>query len=464
MIGLTRFSLKRPVTLILAVITVLFFGLRSVMNAPMELNPEMSLPMMVVSTVYPGASPADIDELVSKKIEAEVSTLNGIKTVSVSSMENASTMLLQYEFGTNMDKAYINLKKVLDSVKSSLPKDAEEPNIIEIDMNAQSDIQLSIAGGTDGNLQDYVNTNIVPEFKKMSSVGSVSISGGQSSYIRIELIPEKLAQYNLAMSDIGNIISSADFSTPVGKVDYGRQSLSVSIGADYKDINRLKDIVIPLKTGDVIHLSDVANVYDALEEKNSLSRYNGEEVVSVAITKQQSSTSVEVSKQVNKVIEELKANNKDLTITTIFDSSKYIKESISDVFKTLIMAVILSMIVLFIFFNAKRRQRIIPIIPPKKNKSVEFVKSIGNLYLNEGESRDMMVKKAQYFLHRVRMELLIDTQKLDEEFINKLHLKTGKSIEKITEAVDFIKKSQQSQFILSNRDLIKMNRILDEIY
>ena len=310
MIGLTRFSLKRPVTLILAVITVLFFGLRSVMNAPMELNPEMSLPMMVVSTIYPGASPADIDELVSKKIESEVSTLTGIKTVSVSSMENASTMLLQYEFGTNMDKAYINLKKALDSVKSSLPKDAEEPNIIEIDMNAQSDIQLSIAGGTDGNLQDYVNTNIVPEFKKMSSVGSVSISGGQSSYIRIELIPEKLAQYNLAMSDIGNIISSADFSTPVGKVDYGRQSLSVSIGADYKDINRLKNIVIPLKTGDVIHLSDVANVYDALEEKNSLSRYNGEEVVSVAITKQQSSTSVEVSKQVNKVIEELKAKTR----------------------------------------------------------------------------------------------------------------------------------------------------------
>ena len=121
-------------------------------------------------------------------------------------------------------------------------------------------------------------------------------------------------------------------------------------------------------------------------------------------------------------------------------------------------------IALFIFFNAKRRQRIIPIIPPKQNKSVEFVKSIGNLYLNEGDSRDMMVKKAQYFLHRVRMELLIDTQKLDEEFINKLHLKTGESIEKITEAVDFIKKSQHSQFILSNRDLIKMNRILDEIY
>ena len=121
-------------------------------------------------------------------------------------------------------------------------------------------------------------------------------------------------------------------------------------------------------------------------------------------------------------------------------------------------------IVLFIFFNAKRRQRIIPIIPPKQNKSVEFVKSIGNLYLNEGDSRDMMAKKAQYFLHRVRMELLIDTQNLDEEFINKLHLKTGKSIEKITKAVDFIKKSQQSQFIISNRDLIKMNRILDEIY
>lgn len=120
-------------------------------------------------------------------------------------------------------------------------------------------------------------------------------------------------------------------------------------------------------------------------------------------------------------------------------------------------------ILLFIFFNIKRKQRIVPIIEPKKNKSVEFVKSIGNLYLNEGDFRDMMTKKAQYFLHKVRMELLVDTQNLDDKFIKMLHLKTGKSIEKIQEAVVLIKKAQDPYSFVTKEDLIKMNTLLDEI-
>ncbi|WP_373708726.1 hypothetical protein [Kaistella sp.] len=117
----------------------------------------------------------------------------------------------------------------------------------------------------------------------------------------------------------------------------------------------------------------------------------------------------------------------------------------------------------FIIFNAKRKQRIVPIIEPKKNKSVEFVKSIGNLYLQEGDFHDMMTKKAQYLLHRVRMDLLIDTKDLDEKFIHLLHLKTGKSVEKITEAVDLIKKGQDPYASVIQADLIRMNKLLDEI-
>ena len=304
-----------------------------------------------VSVVYPGASPADIDELVSKKIESQVSTLSGIDTVTINSMENVATVLLQYKYGTNMDKAYINLKKSLDSVKPDLPKDANDPNIMEINMSSQADMVLSVAGGSDGNLYDYVEATILPELRKISSVGDVSISGGQSSYVRIELLPEKMAQYNLTMNDVSGIVGSADFSMPSGKVDYGNQSLSVSVGADYKGVEKLKNVVIPLRSGDVIHLSDVANVYDALEKKSSLSRYDGQDVVSLSITKQQSATSVEVSDVVQKTIKQLEAYNQNLKITTISDNSKNIRDSISDVFQTFIMAVALSMIVLFIFFG-----------------------------------------------------------------------------------------------------------------
>ncbi|WP_419868924.1 DUF4350 domain-containing protein [Chryseobacterium sp. CT-SW4] len=125
--------------------------------------------------------------------------------------------------------------------------------------------------------------------------------------------------------------------------------------------------------------------------------------------------------------------------------------------------ILLGGLVLFIFFNAKRKQRIVPVIEPLKNTSVDFVKSIGNLYLQEGDFHDMMAKKAQYFLNKVRIDLLIDTQNLDEEFAKKLHLKTGKPMDMIREAINYIKKGQDPYASVMKEDLERMNRLLDEI-
>lgn len=125
--------------------------------------------------------------------------------------------------------------------------------------------------------------------------------------------------------------------------------------------------------------------------------------------------------------------------------------------------VLLGGLVLFIFFNAKRKQRIVPVIEPLKNTSLEFVKSIGNLYLQEGDFHDMMAKKAQYFLNKVRMELLIDTQNLDDEFAKKLQLKTGKPMEMINEAIHLIKKAQDPYAGVMKEDLVRINKLLDEI-
>lgn len=125
--------------------------------------------------------------------------------------------------------------------------------------------------------------------------------------------------------------------------------------------------------------------------------------------------------------------------------------------------VFLGGLVLFIFFNAKRKQRIVPVLEPLRNTSVDFVKSIGNLYLQEGNFHDMMAKKAQYFLNKIRMDLLIDTRNLDAEFANKLHLKTGKPIEMIDEAIALIRKGQDPYASVMKEDLVRMNKLLDEI-
>lgn len=120
-------------------------------------------------------------------------------------------------------------------------------------------------------------------------------------------------------------------------------------------------------------------------------------------------------------------------------------------------------LLLFAIFTAKRKQRIVPVIEPLRNKSVEFVRSVGNLYLQEGDFHDMMAKKAQYFLYKIRTELLIDTHILDENFIKKLHLKTGKPIERIQEAVEYINKAQNPNAQVQKKDLVRMNEVVDEI-
>ena len=351
MFGLTKLALKRPVTVILALITILYIGLQAIFGAKLELMPEMNFPMMVVSTTYIGVSPTDIDKLVTKPVEEGVSTLSGIKTVQGQSMENSSMVIVRYNYGTNMDKAYMDLKKQIDMIKSDLPKDANEPVIIQIDISGGSDIDLVVSKSSEANLYGYVTKNIVPEFEKNSTVSRVSVSGGQENYLRIQVLPEKLEQYNLDLNTIVELVKASNFNIPAGKVEYGSQDLNLSIGADYKDIEKIKNIIIPLKTGDVIKLSDIAKIDDVLAEKTSLSRYNSEDVVSISISKQQSASAVSLSRQVKSTINTLTNQNSDLEVRIINDNADSILSAIKSVFQTLILAVILSMIVLFIFFG-----------------------------------------------------------------------------------------------------------------
>jgi len=359
MVQLTKLAVKRPVTIVLCLITIVYFGIQSLLGARIELIPDIELPMLVMSTVYPGASPDDINELITSKQEDAIASLSGVDTVQTYSIVNVAVVLVQYEYGTNIDTAYINLKKAVDAIRSDLPDDAKEPTIMELDINSQPVVTLAISGDVNENLYNYVNNNIVPEFEKLSAVGEISVSGGQKNYVRIELQPEKLEQYQLNISQIGQIVGAADFTIPAGDVNVGKKTLDVSVGKSYDDTERLKKIPIALGNGSVIHLSDVAEVYEAVEDADSISRYNAEDIISIGVKKQQSATAIDVSDQIMKEIETLKLKNPLITYTVTHDSSEMIRDSIADVFQTVVSAVILSMIVLWLFCGDLRASLII---------------------------------------------------------------------------------------------------------
>ncbi len=185
--GLTKAVLKRPVTTVLVILCLIVFGLSSVLSSKMELMPEMEMPMMVVFTTYAGASPEDVSELVTKPIEDEIGTLSGVKSVTSYSQENISMVLLEYQYGTDMDKAYNDLKKKTDLLTATLPEDAEEPVVVEFNINDMATMTLSVNDDTADNLYNYVNErDCAGVWRDFLPWPTLTTSGGQEQYVQVE--------------------------------------------------------------------------------------------------------------------------------------------------------------------------------------------------------------------------------------------------------------------------------------
>ena len=347
--GVTRFVLKRPVTVLMALLCLIVFGISSVFNATLEQMPDMDQPMMIIMANYSGASPEDMDELVTQLIEDQVSTLEGVKSMSSTTSEGRSMIMLEYDYDTDMDEAYSDLTKSLNSIRD-LPDDVE-PTVMEMNNNAQASMMLTIANPSQENLYDYVDQKIVPELEKLSTVAEVSTMGGSSEYIKIELMSDMMDQYNVSINDIKSAMSAANLSYPSGSAESGNLDLSVSTLTQHDTLDELLEMPITVSGNKIIYLEDIAVVSYAEEQKGGVSRYNGEETISISLTKQQSSTAMDLSKQVQKIIKSLQNDDDDLTITVARDEADSIQDSLKDVAETMVMAVVISMIIIFLFFG-----------------------------------------------------------------------------------------------------------------
>ncbi len=349
--GITKFVLKKPVTTILAVLCLIIFGYQSITTATLELTPETEMPMMIVSTIYPGASPEDVNELISKPIEEAVSTLSGIDKVTVTSSEQSSIVMIQYDYEADIDDAYDELKKAIDTVERELPEDANTPAVLEINMNSSADISMVVENSKVDNISSYVDSEIIPELEKISTAAEVNVTGSETEYIQIELIEEMVNQYGLTMASISNDIAAANIAYPAGEASMGSQDLSVSTRMNFDTVELLKEIPLTTKTGGTIYLQDVANIVLTVEEVESIARYNGNQTVSIGITKQQSVTSMDLSEDVIEIIDAMMREDENLNITVVNDKADSILESILSVVETLFLAIVIAMIIIWLFFG-----------------------------------------------------------------------------------------------------------------
>lgn len=349
--NLTRFSLKRPVSTLLVVLALVVFGFSSLTTLRLELMPDMDMPIMLVMTAYPGADPESVDTLVTSEIEGDVSSLSGVDSVTSMSRENVSIVLLQYDYDTDINDAYLDLRAALDTTSASMPDDCQEPMVMKMDINSMPSIMYSVSTTDGSDVLSFVNDTVVPELKAISTVADVEVSGGQEDYISIILNEEALNQYGLSMSQVAQYIGATDFTIPIGSLEQGSQSISAISTSKSETVQELQRIPLFTGTGSLIQLSDVADVSWSAKEADSVSRFNGEDTVTISVTKNQTASTLGMVGDVKKAMTRLQAQNNSMVAVSSYDASEQIVQSIGNVAQTLIMGVVLSMIILFIFFG-----------------------------------------------------------------------------------------------------------------
>ncbi len=349
--SITKLALKRPVSVVLTILSLAVFGIASIFGFKMELQPDMEMPMLFVITVYPGADPASVEELVTKEIEAAGSKISGLDTYTSQSSESSSIVLFSYDYGIDIDDARQDLQEALDTAANNLPEDAREPYIMELSLDALDTVTISATAVGDTDLLSYVENTLVPELETVASVASVNVYGGREHYIKVQLDENAMKQYGLTMAKIAQFIAAVDFNVPAGTVTQGSQNLSVVSSAQTKTVSALRDIPLITATGSLITLNDVADIYETTKDADSVSRFNGSDNVSIGVQKKQSYGTVNAARDIKEVIQSVQESNDAVRLEVVYDASESIVGALTSVAETLVLGIVLSMFVLFLFFG-----------------------------------------------------------------------------------------------------------------
>ena len=357
---LIRLILRRPTSVILMILAVVVFGSASLTGMPLEYMPDMEMPMELVMVTWPGADADSIDRLVTQPIEDECETLSDIDSVNSYSFDNYAMLQLTYKYGVDMDEVYSDLKNSMDNLMPTLPEDCEDPLIMELSADFMPTMILSAVAPEGMDAASYLNDTVVPVIESVGGVAQVEVTGAQDEYLRIVLDEAALQQYHLSISAVGSAIAAADFDMPVGDVTldialgvYG----SVDVNADFRNL--------PIQTpsGQMVALGDLCTFFNVYEkDAENLSRYNGGDSVMLSVTKQDSAATVDVCEDVMEILDQYSVDG--LSFEVIYNEADSIMETLGEVLNTLITGIILTMLVLFLFFGDLRASLIVGISMP----------------------------------------------------------------------------------------------------
>lgn len=354
--GLASLSIKRPVATLMMVLLVVTLGAFSLTKLTVDLFPNIRFPVIIVLTRYQGAGPRDVEKTVTKRIEGAVGTVSSVKRISSETREGLSIVIAEFNWGTDMDFAALEMREKVDGVKGLLPDGADEPMVLKIDPGMMPVIQLTLSGPDDPAALDAVAEDLFKSrLERLEGVASVNVLGGVKREVQVEVDPVKLQGYGLDVNQVVQILRAENLNMPGGEVRGSGKRLVIRATGEFSSLDEIREVMIPTRLGTSVRIGDIADVRLGYGDTQQITRLNEKPSVTIAVLKKTDANTVGVSRAVLEEIEKIKGEiPKNIEVAVASNSSEFIEESINSVTQNAVLGGVLAVVVLFLFLQSLR--------------------------------------------------------------------------------------------------------------
>jgi len=377
---LSKISINRPVFATMVIFALLVLGVYAFKDLNIDMFPDVDFPIVVVSVVYPGASPENMETEVIKKVEDAVNPLSGVKHIESKCLEGYAYSVVTFELGKNVDVASQEVREKVAGITKDLPKDIEEIVIQKYDPKAMPIISLAISGDKSPRELTFIAKETVKKrLESIQGVGNVELIGGEEREILVELDLTRIEALNLNIFDIQSRLSAASLDLPGGTVKREGRDFTVRTMGKITSLDEIRDLVVKNESGRVVKLRDIAEIKDTTKELESVSRLNSGRAVALNIVKQSGANTVDVAKRIKTRLEEIKKlAPAGVNIVVANDNSVFTVEAVNDVMINILYGSILAVLVIFLFLADARPTIISAIaIPTSIITTFIFMKFLG---------------------------------------------------------------------------------------
>lgn len=352
--GLSGLAIRRPVFATMVMLGLVVLGIFSYRRLPIDLFPDVDIPVVTVQTVYPGASAEGVEREVTRRLEEAFNPVEGVDRVTSISLEGVSQVIVEFDLGRDVDVASQDIRSKIEGIRRDLPDDIDPPVVAKFDPSAMPILSLALASNTRPlvELTTLADEDIRRALESVSGVGEIRIAGGLAREIRVNLLPGQLQALGVTVPEVMGALQRQNMEVPAGRVEQGSSERIVRVTGRITDPAQFNDVIVATRAGQPVRLRDVARVEVGTEEERSIALVDGQRAVAIDIVKVSGANTVEVADEVQKALARIRPTlPQGATLSVIRDNSVAIRDSVNDVIHELLLGALLTVIIVMLFLN-----------------------------------------------------------------------------------------------------------------